>query len=146
MHSPRIKTIYTSPASYRKITPWPESASEIYRPSDGRLLANLVPNFAFRGCYVARAADPYSRILGFVDRSRYYFFQVALQFHSRGWVDPVPDSLLLRKSGRPGNRTRTSGSVVRNSVHWTTGRSTFFYITDINSVRTSQETQYISVL
>jgi hypothetical protein len=30
-------------------------------------------------------------------------------------VDPVPDPLLLRKSGSAGNRTRTSGSVVRNS-------------------------------
>jgi hypothetical protein len=35
-------------------------------------------------------------------------------------VDPVPDPLLLRKSGRIGNRTRTSGSVARNSVHQTT--------------------------
>jgi hypothetical protein len=26
-------------------------------------------------------------------------------------VDPVPDPLLLRKSGSAGNRTRTSGSV-----------------------------------
>jgi hypothetical protein len=30
-------------------------------------------------------------------------------------VDPVPDPLLLRKSGSAGNRTRTSGSVARNS-------------------------------
>jgi hypothetical protein len=29
-------------------------------------------------------------------------------------VDPVPD-LLLRNSGRVGNRTRTSGSVAKNS-------------------------------
>jgi hypothetical protein len=32
-------------------------------------------------------------------------------------VDPVPDPLLLRKSGSAGNRTRTSGSVARNSDH-----------------------------
>jgi hypothetical protein len=32
-------------------------------------------------------------------------------------VDPVPDPLLLRKSGSSGNRTRTSGSVARNSDH-----------------------------
>jgi hypothetical protein len=25
---------------------WPESASELYRPSDRRILAKLVPNFA----------------------------------------------------------------------------------------------------
>jgi hypothetical protein len=30
-------------------------------------------------------------------------------------VDPVPDPLLLIKSGSAGNRTRTSGSVARNS-------------------------------
>jgi hypothetical protein len=44
--------------------------------------------------------------LGFLDRSRYFFLQVAPQFSSRGWVDPIPDPLLLRKSGRSGNRTR----------------------------------------
>jgi hypothetical protein len=35
-------------------------------------------------------------------------------------VDPVPDPLLLRKSGSTRNRPQTSGSVVRNSDHWTT--------------------------
>jgi hypothetical protein len=44
--------------------------------------------------------------LGFLDRSRYFFIQVAPQLSSWGWVDPVRDPLLLRKSGRPGNRTR----------------------------------------
>jgi hypothetical protein len=28
--------------------------------------------------------NPYGRILGFLDRSRYYFFQVAPQLYSRG--------------------------------------------------------------
>jgi hypothetical protein len=44
--------------------------------------------------------------LGFVDRSRYFSIQVAPQLSSRGWVDPVPDPLLLRKSASAGNRTR----------------------------------------
>jgi hypothetical protein len=44
--------------------------------------------------------------LGFLDRSRYFFIQVAPHLSSRGWVDPVPDTLLLRKSGGTGNRTR----------------------------------------
>jgi hypothetical protein len=35
-------------------------------------------------------------------------------------VGPVPDPLVLRKSGSAGNRTRTSVSVARNSDHWTT--------------------------
>jgi hypothetical protein len=60
--------------------------------------------------------DPYGRILGFIDQSRYFFFQVATQLYSRGRVDPVPELLLLRKSGSAGNRTR-SGSVAKNSDH-----------------------------
>jgi hypothetical protein len=46
-----------------------------------------------------------------------YFFQVAPQLYSRGRVNPVPDPLLLRKSGKAENRTRISGSVTRNSDH-----------------------------
>jgi hypothetical protein len=97
-------------------TPWPESASELYRPSDCRLSARLVPTFSDRGCRVVRVIDPYGRILGFLDRSRYFSLQVA-QLYSRGWVDPVPDPLILRKSGSAGNRTQTSRSVAKNSNH-----------------------------
>jgi hypothetical protein len=79
-----------------------------------------VPTFANRGCRVNSVTDPYGHILGFLDRSRYCFFQVAPQLYSWGWVDPVPDSLFLRKSGSAGNRTRTSGSVDRNSDHYNT--------------------------
>jgi hypothetical protein len=68
-------------------------------------------DFADRGCHVVSVTDPYGRILGFLDRNRFCFFQVAPKLYSRGWVDPVPDSLLLWKSGSAGNRTRTSGSV-----------------------------------
>jgi hypothetical protein len=42
------------------------------------------PTFADRGCRVVSATDPHGRILGFLDRSRYYFFQVAPQLYSRG--------------------------------------------------------------
>jgi hypothetical protein len=35
-------------------------------------------------------------------------------------VDPVPDPLVLRKSGSVGNRARASGSVARNSDYYTT--------------------------
>jgi hypothetical protein len=89
-----------------KKTPWPESASELYRSSDRRLWAKFVPAFADRGCHVVRVTNPYGRNLGFLDRSRYFFFQVAPQLYSRGWVDPVPDPLLLRKSGSVGNQTQ----------------------------------------
>jgi hypothetical protein len=62
-----------------KETPWPQSASELYRPSGSLLSAKLVPTFADGECRVVSATDPYCRILGFLDRSRYYFFQVAPQ-------------------------------------------------------------------
>jgi hypothetical protein len=38
--------------------------------------------FADRECRVVSATDPDGRILGFIDRSRYYFFQVAPQLYS----------------------------------------------------------------
>jgi hypothetical protein len=44
--------------------------------------------------------------LGFLDWSCYFFIQVAPQLSSRGCVDPIPDPLLLRKSGRARNRTQ----------------------------------------
>jgi hypothetical protein len=98
-----------------KQTLWPESASELYWPSDRRLSAKLAPTFAAGGCCMVSAMDSYSRILDFLDQGRYFFFQVAPQLYSRGWVDPVPGLLLLIKSSRTGNRTRTSGSIARNS-------------------------------
>jgi hypothetical protein len=51
---------------------------------------------------------------GFLDRSRYFFLQVAPQLSSRGWVDPVSDSPLLSKSGSAEIEPGTSGSVARN--------------------------------
>jgi hypothetical protein len=78
-----------------------------------RLSTQLVPIFVDRGCLVVSVTDTYDHILGFLDRRRYFFFELAPQLYSRGWVDPVPDPLLLRKSGRAGNRTRTSRSVAR---------------------------------
>jgi hypothetical protein len=73
-----------------KETGWPES------DSDSRLSAKLVPTFEDGGCRVVSATDLHGRILDFLDRSRYFFFQVAPQLYSRGWVDPVPDPLHLR--------------------------------------------------
>jgi hypothetical protein len=122
-------------------TPWPDSASELYRPRQ----AKLVPTFSDRVCLVVSMTDPYGSVLGFLDRSRYFFFQVTPQLYSRSWVDPVPDPLLLRKSER-----RISNPDLWIWL-WTLTtipqrRSTFFNITYIISVRTSQEAQYISDL
>jgi hypothetical protein len=75
------------------------------------------------GVACVTVTDPFGRILGILDRSRYFFFQVAPQLYSRGWVDPSSDSLLLRKSGSSWNLTRASGSVARNSDHLTVNAS-----------------------
>jgi hypothetical protein len=79
------------------------------------LVGEVSVNFADRGCHVVSVTDIYGRILGFLDRSRCIFFQVSPQLYSRDWVEPIPDPLLLRKSGSVGNRPRTSGSIARNS-------------------------------
>jgi hypothetical protein len=42
----------------------------------------------------------------FLDRSRYFIFQVAPKLYSGSWVGTVPNPLLLRKYGSVGNRTR----------------------------------------
>jgi hypothetical protein len=69
---------------------------------------------------MVRATDPYVRILGVLHRSLYFFYQVAPQLYSRGWVEPVPDPLLLSKSCSGRNRTQISGYEARNSDHLTT--------------------------
>jgi hypothetical protein len=68
-----------------------------------------MPNFTDRRYHMVSVTDPYDRVLGFLDRSRYFFFQVSPQLYSQGWVDLVPDLLLPRKSGSFGNQTRSSG-------------------------------------
>jgi hypothetical protein len=76
-------------------------------PTERRLLVNEISaNFWDRGCRTVSTTDPHGRILCFLDRSHYYFYQLAPQLHSRGWAGLVPDPLLLRKSGSFRNRTR----------------------------------------
>jgi hypothetical protein len=83
------------------------TATELYRPSDRPLSTKLVPTMADRGCCVVSATDPHGCNLGFLDQTRCFFFQVDPQLYSRGWVDPVPDTLLLRISVSAWNRTRS---------------------------------------
>jgi hypothetical protein len=101
----------------RKKTQWHESASELCGPSE-----KLVPTYADRRCYVVSVTDPYYRNLGFLDRSCYFYFQVAPRLYSRGWVDPFPDSLLLRKS-RSAGKTMFRTLTVKASAQcqWVTG-------------------------
>jgi hypothetical protein len=100
------RALSSSSIQMKTKTQWPESVSKLFRPSDRCLWAKLVPTFADRGYHVVSVTNPDGCILGFLDRSRYFFFQVAPQLYPRGWVDPIPDPLLLRKSGSSGNRTR----------------------------------------
>jgi hypothetical protein len=44
----------------------------------------LVPTFTDGKRRVVSSTDPYGRNLGFLDQSRYLFFQVAPQLYSRG--------------------------------------------------------------
>jgi hypothetical protein len=46
--------------------------------------AKLVLTFVDRGCHLVSVTDPYGRILGFLDRIRYFFLEVAPQLYSRG--------------------------------------------------------------
>jgi hypothetical protein len=55
-----------------KKTPWSESASELYRPSDRRLSAKRLPTCADTECHVVSVTDSYGRILDFLDRSLYF--------------------------------------------------------------------------
>jgi hypothetical protein len=119
-HIPNYTTSKTKLTKIRGLSP-----RENY--SDRRFLTKTVPTSADRERCVVSATGPQSYILGFLARSRYFFFQAAPQLYSRGWVDPVPDPTLLRKSGSAGNRTWTSGSVTRNSDHYTTGAVTRWY-------------------
>jgi hypothetical protein len=68
----------------RKQTPWPESARELYRPSDRRLSAKLLPTFADIGVSRSQHLDPLRPNSRFSRPSRYLFFQLAPQFYSRG--------------------------------------------------------------
>jgi hypothetical protein len=45
-----------------------------------------------------RGGSPTAVNVSFIDRSRYFFFQVAAYLSSWGWVDPVPDPLLRGKN------------------------------------------------
>jgi hypothetical protein len=72
-------------------------------PPVGEVSSNFC---GYRGVTWLAQRIPTAVNLCFLNRSRYFFIQVAPQLTSRGWVDPVPDPLLLRKSGSARGRTR----------------------------------------
>jgi hypothetical protein len=111
---------HTKKNGYKHMNPPPKKKKKLRDLSPQRtirterppLSAKLAPTFAHWGCCVVSATDPHGRIFGVLDQSHYYFFQVALKLYSQGWVDPVPDSLLRRKSDgmviEPGTGTLTT--------------------------------------
>jgi hypothetical protein len=48
------------------------------------LVGEVSAKFADTGYHVVSVVDPYDRILGYLEWSRYFFFQVAPQLYSRG--------------------------------------------------------------
>jgi hypothetical protein len=64
------------------------------------LSAKLMQTFADKGCHVLNVTDPYCQIQGFLDRSHYFFLQVAPQLFSPGWspfqTDYFSESLVAR--------------------------------------------------
>jgi hypothetical protein len=54
-----LSTSHFRPSHFHHIKLW--SASELYRSSDRRLSAKLVPTFADRWCHVVSATDPHGR-------------------------------------------------------------------------------------
>jgi hypothetical protein len=91
-------TIHNKTNKPNKQTPWSESASELYWPSDRRLSAKLVPTFADRGVPRGQRDGSLRPCSRFSRPEPLLLYQVGSQLYSRGWVDPVPDSLLLRES------------------------------------------------
>jgi hypothetical protein len=55
-----------------------------YTDRETALSAKLAPTLADKGCNVVSVTDPWCRIVGFLDRSGYFFFQVAPQLYLRG--------------------------------------------------------------
>jgi hypothetical protein len=64
-----------------------------------------MPTFEDRGCRIVSTTDLYSRILCFLDRSRYYFFQVAPQLYSQGWVGPFQTHYVSENVVVPGEKS-----------------------------------------
>jgi hypothetical protein len=73
----------------------------------------LVPTLQVEGVAWSAQRIPTAVNLGFLDRSRYFFFQVDLQLSPRGWVYPIPDPLFFRSAG---NRTRNLW--ICSQEHW----------------------------
>jgi hypothetical protein len=71
-----------------KKTPWSESASELYRPSDLRLSASDRQLVRIEGATWSAWRIP-PAVFSRFSRQEPLLYQVAPRLYSRGWVDPV---------------------------------------------------------
>jgi hypothetical protein len=69
------------------------------------------------GCRVVSAADKYGRNLGFLDRSRCFFFQVAPHCTDGAEWTPFQTHYFSENPVVPGIETGTSESIARDSDH-----------------------------
>jgi hypothetical protein len=80
--------------------PFPESASELYRPSDLRFSVKLVPTSTDRGSHVVSVTDPYGRVLD-VSRPQPLLFP-----SSSSSASNRPTGLVVNLMEQPGNNRR----------------------------------------
>jgi hypothetical protein len=66
------------------LTPWPELRANYTDRAAAACRRSQCQVLRIEVCSVVSATDPHSRILGLLDRIRYFFFQVAPQLYSRG--------------------------------------------------------------
>jgi hypothetical protein len=79
---------------------------------------NLVQTFVDRGVSRGqRGGSPTVVNLSFLDRSRYFFFQVAPHLSSQGLSGPLSKLCYLENLAAVGIEPGTSGTVARNSDH-----------------------------
>jgi hypothetical protein len=66
---------------------------------------------------VVSVTDPYGRILGFLDRSRYTFLSSSSSVVLTRLSGPCSRPTTFFYSGSAGNRTRASGSVAKKNIY-----------------------------
>jgi hypothetical protein len=124
---PTLKQIITNSEFIWKLNSMALVPSWLYLPSDRRMWTKLVPNLTIEGVVLSAQQIPTTVNLDFLDPEPLLSIQVAPQLSSRGWVDPVPDPLLLQKSGSAGNRTRQKSYNWSMTLRVLAGRDRFFF-------------------
>jgi hypothetical protein len=100
-----------------KQTPWPESTKELYRPSDRRLTAKLVPTFAGREVLRSQRNRSPRKYSWFSRPEPLIFISSSSSIVLMRLIGPRSSPLFHRKCSIAGNRTRAFRSVTRNSYH-----------------------------